>query len=481
MSAAWLVLASLFWTGLVALGADLASKSRVTPLQAQSIWRGAAVLMVLPWFVAGVSMIWPQGAGLPLPELESLPAVAGSALGAVSEAQTSVQHVSALGLGQIVLGVLIVGWIWRLGTAFLAQVRLQRLKRVAVLESSPSERAALEKWSQRLGLKTVPQIARMGSSASPFIAGIQKRTIYLPQKLDCHVTSELILAHECVHLARGDLMTRPLERLVADLLWFSPFAWIARSRLDYLREAVCDVETVAMTGERAAYARALTHVARSVGRSGPLPVSAFILRRKSSLPKRVHGILGATDPKHGSRSSLMAMVVAMIAAPLAIAQGLQFEHAVIKPDFASVIVEHPDAKISSPYGMRVDPWGKEAVHKGIDIAAPKGVDVKTPAAGEVVYTGFAETHGWHLKVRFSDGTKMRFSNLGSIEVSEGDRVEAGAVIGIIGVSGRSTGPHVHVEYWRPDVTSEGHNWQAHDPKTIEGLDLVCNKGNENRS
>ncbi len=480
MSAVWLVIASLGWTALLAFGAELVTSRQSSPHFARSIWRSAAFLMVLPWIVAGISFVWPGTMDVPLPDVEAIPGVAGSALSAVSEAQLNVRHASGPEIGQWILLVLIAGWIWRLGRALHAQLRLQHLKHNSTVCSTSSERIAVTIWAHRLGLAAPPRIARMNRQASPYIAGMKHRTIYLPRTLDCQQTSALVLAHECVHLARHDLVTRPLERLVADILWFSPFAWLARIRLDYLREAVCDAETVELTGNRAAYARALTNVARSVRRVETLPVSAFILRRKSSLSRRVTGILATGKPRTSALTSVLAVVTALAAMPLAIAQGVQFERVTLKPDFRSAIVGHSKARITSPYGKRTDPWGNEHIHRGIDIAAPKGVLIKTPADGIVVHAGYKEGYGWNLKVRFNDGTKMRFANLGSFVASEGDEIKAGDVIGIMGVSGRSNGPHVHVEYWRPDA-SDGQNWQAHDPVTIEGLELVCSNENAGHS
>ena len=475
MSAVWLVIVSLGWTGCLALIAELITRRHDRPHFAQTVWRGTAFLMLLPWIVAGLSLLRPPGADNTLPDLSMMEGVAGSALSVVSQAQTSLVRATGPDIGRALAGMVILGWIWRLGSAMLAQIRLQKLKHAATVTATVAETVALTRWTRRLGLKTQPHIARMNCAASPFIAGIRRRTVYLPPMLSCETTSELILAHECVHLARHDLISRPLERLPADILWFSPFAWLARARLDYLREAVCDAETVAMTGERAAYARALTHIARTVRPAQALPVSALILRRKNSLPKRVHGILGASEMKQRSRSTLVAIAAALIAAPLAIAQGLAIEKSVSAPDFSNVIVDHPQARITSHYGDRADPFTRETVwHPGVDIAAPTGVDITTPAAGEVIYAAIQRGHGKTVKIRLSDGTKMRFSHLGKIAVEAGDRVEAGTVIGRMGVSGRSTGPHVHFEYWQQ--TGANHQkWKTHNPEKIEGLNLVCNE------
>ena len=101
-------------------------------------------------------------------------------------------------------------------------------------------------------------------------------------------------------------------------------------------------------------------------------------------------------------------------------------------------------QVSSPYGLRRDPiTGKKRFHAGVDIAAPAGTSVHTTAAGDVIFAGWQGGYGRHVVVEHKDGTRSHYSHLEDIFVKRGDHVPNGRVVGAVGSSGRSTGPHLH--------------------------------------
>ncbi len=102
--------------------------------------------------------------------------------------------------------------------------------------------------------------------------------------------------------------------------------------------------------------------------------------------------------------------------------------------------------VSSPYGRRVDPIsGKLAWHTGIDIAGRKGTDVVAIAAGVVVFAGWRDGYGNMVEIRHDNGYVTRYAHHQDLAVSAGDIVKRGDSLGVLGNSGRATGPHVHVE------------------------------------
>lgn len=460
MSVVWLVLASLVWTGLIAGSAEWIAGASVRPHFAQGVWRGAAALMALPWLAAFICALWPTFASTPLPTLDAVPGAAGAAMTAIGGAETALETSAGPTIGRVLMAVLAAGWIVRLACGVRAQARLQSIKRMAMPADGRSDSAA---WAGALGLRRVPDI-RAIPSGSPFVAGTTNPKIYLPECIRDDETRRLVIAHECVHLSRGDLLTRQFERGVADLLWFSPFAWLARRRLDYLREAVCDAETVALTGERTGYARALTNVARAVRPVEVLPVSGFIPRRKKALSMRVRGIVEGVDPKPNRPAAALAGMFALIAAPIAIAQGIALEAEANKTHFSHVVVLNEKARVSSAFGWRT--WnGEDKLHEGVDIAAPKGSIVYAPADGKIAYIGTAEeqpSFGNSVSMYLSDGRKMRFASLDEVKVEVGAKVWAGDAIGTVGKSAKnSTGPHVHVELWK--LVDDGETHEPLDP------------------
>ena len=84
-------------------------------------------------------------------------------------------------------------------------------------------------------------------------------------------------------------------------------------------------------------------------------------------------------------------------------------------------------------------------HKGVDIAAPAGTQIKAPASARVAFVGRRLGHGLMVELDHGDGVRSRYAHCKSIVVREGDFVSVGDVIATVGSSGLSTAPHVHFE------------------------------------
>ncbi len=103
-------------------------------------------------------------------------------------------------------------------------------------------------------------------------------------------------------------------------------------------------------------------------------------------------------------------------------------------------------RITSFLGWRKNPFGKGyEYHTGIDIKAPYGAPVHATADGVVVYAGWYSDYGKVVIIKHPSGYKTLYAHLSKIKVRYGRRVKAGEVIGYIGSTGRSTGPHLHYE------------------------------------
>ncbi len=102
--------------------------------------------------------------------------------------------------------------------------------------------------------------------------------------------------------------------------------------------------------------------------------------------------------------------------------------------------------ISSKYGRRPDPkTGRSAIHHGIDFAKPKGSPIIAVASGIVTRSGKASGYGNLIEIRHPDGYSTRYGHNQKNLVKVGDLVHKNQVIGYVGSTGRSTGPHVHFE------------------------------------
>lgn len=102
--------------------------------------------------------------------------------------------------------------------------------------------------------------------------------------------------------------------------------------------------------------------------------------------------------------------------------------------------------ISSGFGLRRDPFkGTAAMHSGLDFRAPYGSPIRAAAGGEITFVGRKGGYGRTVEVSHGSGMVTRYAHMSRWEAKVGQHVEAGEVIGAIGSSGRSTGPHLHFE------------------------------------
>lgn len=101
------------------------------------------------------------------------------------------------------------------------------------------------------------------------------------------------------------------------------------------------------------------------------------------------------------------------------------------------------------YGWRSDPFtGEREFHRGLDIVAPHGEPVRAAADGVVVQAGRTVGYGWMVHISHGYGLGTRYGHLSAVLVRPGQRVRKGDVIGRVGSTGRSSGPHLHYEVYR---------------------------------
>lgn len=104
-------------------------------------------------------------------------------------------------------------------------------------------------------------------------------------------------------------------------------------------------------------------------------------------------------------------------------------------------------RVSSGFGIRVHPISKDRrAHKGIDYAAPTGTPVRSVGDGTVIFAGMQRGYGNVIEVAHRNGKTTVFAHLSRIHVKKGQKVEQGTVIGAVGSTGLSTGPHLHFEF-----------------------------------
>jgi murein DD-endopeptidase MepM/ murein hydrolase activator NlpD len=102
--------------------------------------------------------------------------------------------------------------------------------------------------------------------------------------------------------------------------------------------------------------------------------------------------------------------------------------------------------LTAGFGLRSDPFtGRPDFHAGIDISSPKGSRIVAPASGTVVRVGWDRGYGRVVEIAHGFGVRTLFAHLEAPRVTEGQRVRRGDLVGLVGSTGRSTGPHLHYE------------------------------------
>ncbi len=113
-----------------------------------------------------------------------------------------------------------------------------------------------------------------------------------------------------------------------------------------------------------------------------------------------------------------------------------------------VPVQVAEARLTSPFGRRVDPInGRPAMHYGQDFAAYRLAPITAAAPGRVTFVGWRGGYGKTVEIDHGHGFKTRYAHLQTTSVRRGDQVGFGDKIGGMGSTGRSTGTHLHYEVW----------------------------------
>jgi len=106
----------------------------------------------------------------------------------------------------------------------------------------------------------------------------------------------------------------------------------------------------------------------------------------------------------------------------------------------------PGAPITQPFGPNVDPFtGAAGFHPGIDFGAPTGTPIHAAGDGVIVYAGLESGYGNYTCINHGGGIATCYAHQSVILVKVGDQVKRGQVIGLVGTTGYSTGPHLHFE------------------------------------
>lgn len=116
---------------------------------------------------------------------------------------------------------------------------------------------------------------------------------------------------------------------------------------------------------------------------------------------------------------------------------------------------HDDYDINSGFGSRNDPLNRRTgMHEGVDMGAPFGTPVYATGDGVVEFAGSGDGYGLLVEINHGNGVSTRYAHMSRIKVKDGQKVSRATVIGLLGNTGRSTGPHLHYEVRVSDVPKD---------------------------
>jgi len=128
-------------------------------------------------------------------------------------------------------------------------------------------------------------------------------------------------------------------------------------------------------------------------------------------------------------------------------------------------------KINNEFGFRRNPFGGRAYefHPGMDIDGERGEEVIAPANGTVIKAGFTGGYGNMVEIDHGHGLTSRYGHMSRIEAEVGQTIKRGDLIGLIGSTGRSTGPHLHYELRLNDRSINPRHFLPPEPTDLSAI------------
>lgn len=400
------------------------------------------------------------------------------------------------------------GWVAALylgGLCVSSLAGLQKhLRRQRRVRESRMPNAAERRLLSAIGNFDTPPVRVSPQIASPILTGWNGLVLVPESLFDQPRALRFAMMHEQTHLQRGDERDRLVGAALKAIFWFHlPLRWIERE-LNAARELACDAQVLDVLGvqQRKAYAETLIQTMRQA-----LPAaSAFGPQDRRHRSMRIKAIVEAAKPSR-IRAICLTSATAVILCPLAVAQAAWTERQTPLPrvelvepitppqpvtepapqpdpqptersfgepvatpgphpgpvpdpqessfgaaDAPAPFVREPvsGGRLTSGFGPRpTRPASAPRFHNGTDIAASSGTPIRSPAAGRIVHAGYGfdgnEAWGNTVAIDHGYGWQTIYAHMQGVDVQVGDNIATGAQIGRVGSSGRSTGPHVHLE------------------------------------
>lgn len=318
--------------------------------------------------------------------------------------------------------------------------------------------------------------------SSPMAFGFFRPKVYVPTGCDVNSMS-FVIEHEKTHIKRGDVYFKLIAFLILSVFWMNPLSWLSFKLFNLDMELSCDEAVLFKAGidKKDEYSKWLLFYSTKE-RSLSLAPTAF---GETDTKRRVKNIMklkekGIIATFVGLMLTAVIIAVCFIILPeSANAKGdvsggnsalnvtsldasENIEKNVAKaPVNSEETQETPDEEEKTvitwvkPFsdgtaylitnGYVTEPNESGLIHKAIDLAAPLGTEIYAIADGTVSEAGYDYEAGNYIIVKVNDDISYKYRQLDEYLVKEGDSVKGGDLVAKVGSTGRSTGPHLHLE------------------------------------
>lgn len=273
--------------------------------------------------------------------------------------------------------------------------------------------------------------------------------IFIPRRLMRQPGLKMIVAHEQVHAKQLHTLDLLLVELFCITFWFNPFVFLLKRSLKTVHEYLADHQSIKSNAEKIEFLGLLASGV-SLNLAGGVSSNFYW----STLKKRINMITkNKTSKLHKLGYLLLIPAFGLVFMSFSGLAGdpsfISSMKITLGEDIPSIhpIKNTEEVKITSGYGMRVHPVHKEKkMHRGIDFACSKGTPIVATASGEVVKLDHnPKGYGKFVIIKHNDTFSTLYSQMSAHKVKLGEQVKKGQIIGLVGSSGVSTGPHLHYE------------------------------------
>jgi hypothetical protein len=259
-----------------------------------------------------------------------------------------------------------------------------------------------------------------------------------------------VLRHEMVHAVQLHSLDLLFMEFVVAMLWFNPFVFVLLRCVRDNQEYLADHHAHGKRGSLMEYLECLK--AETIRYFSPVPANYF---KSSTIKKRIIMLTNHTSNRKNKWRYLgiipmLALMVVLFHIPASNSRAIPASRSFfLLDDIPSVfpLPEEYHGKVSWGFNQEaINPISKKAmVHKGIDMPAPTGTPVYAAGGGVVLKAESVEGWGKLVVLEHAEDYTTYYAHLDEMGVEAGAKVTVGQVIGKVGSSGQSTGPHLHYE------------------------------------